>query len=247
VDERAPRSETVGRGELFFFSHAGANEAFSGYGLTMQPETDELLVGPLMIDRPHPADPDWLPEVEATFGEYVLVAMTPGGERGIACQMQIEPESLPHLRQFPGEKAAAIQTALQPLLANPPNPTFTLRWDDESGNWRSEFAATNELPEEIRQVFEDFGYGCLAAEANVGVVHVCHAADSDIEGFAGKPVLYQWQLIEMPTAPLVRLELTILDRPTNPYRFESFLNVVRGAWGCSMKGHSSWTCSGQLS
>jgi hypothetical protein len=58
------------------------------------------------------------------------------------------------------------------------------------------------------------------------VVHVCHAADSDIEGFANKPVSYQWQLVKMPTAPLIRLELTILDRPGNPYRFESFLNVA---------------------
>jgi hypothetical protein len=80
--------------------------------------------------------------VEATFGEYELIAMTPAGERGIACQMQIEPESLPHLRRFPGEKAAAIQTALQPLLVNPPKPTFTLRWDQEARNWRSGFAAT---------------------------------------------------------------------------------------------------------
>jgi hypothetical protein len=29
-----------------------------------------------------------------------------------------------------------------------------------------------------------------------------------------------------PTAPLIRLQLTILDRPSNPYRFESFLNVA---------------------
>jgi hypothetical protein len=66
----------------------------------------------------------------------------------------------------------------------------------------------------------------MAAETNIGVVHVCHAADSDIEGFANKPVSYQWQLVKMPTAPLIRLELTILDRPSNPYRFESFLNVA---------------------
>jgi Ca-activated chloride channel homolog len=30
----------------------------------------------------------------------------------------------------------------------------------------------------------------------------------------------------MPTAPLIRLELDMLDRPENPYRFESFLNVA---------------------
>jgi hypothetical protein len=82
------------------------------------------------------------------------------------------------------------------------------------------------LPEEIRQVFERFGYGCLAAETSIGVVHICHAADGDIEDFANKPVSYQWQLVKMPTAPLIRLELTIHDRPSNPYRFGSFLNVA---------------------
>ena len=30
-----------------------------------------------------------------------------------------------------------------------------------------------------------------------------------------------------PTAPLIRLELAILDRPTNPCKFESFLNVAQ--------------------
>ena len=74
-------------------------------------------------------------------------------------------------------------------------------------------------------MFERTGYGCLAAETNVGVVHVCHAADRDIEGFTDKPLLYRWQLLKLPTAPLIRLEVVILDNPTNPYRFESFLNV----------------------
>lgn len=58
------------------------------------------------------------------------------------------------------------------------------------------------------------------------MVHVCHAADGDIEGFANKPVSYQWQLLKMPTAPLIRLELAILDCLNDPYRFESFLNVA---------------------
>jgi hypothetical protein len=42
------------------------------------------------------------------------------------------------------------------------------------------------LPREIREVFEQHGYGCLAAETNIGVVHVCHAANSNIEGGACK-------------------------------------------------------------
>ena len=30
----------------------------------------------------------------------------------------------------------------------------------------------------------------------------------------------------MPTSPLIRLEVVILDRPAHPYQFESFLNVA---------------------
>ena len=223
--EREPRKETIGRGELFFLSHPGSDHIFSAYGLTTQADRREFLVGLLMIDRPGPVDPGWLEEVEATFGGYQLVQMTATGERGIACQMQIEPESLTYLGRLRGDKATAIRTALEPLLENPPNPVFTLCWDEGEQLWTSRFAPVAELPREIQGVFERFGHGCLTAETNIGVVHICHASDADIEGFAGKPVLYQWQLIEMPTAPLIRLEMTILDDPQKPYRFESFLNV----------------------
>jgi hypothetical protein len=140
MHERAPREETIGRGEVLFLSHPGTEDIFSGYGLTMQPGAEKLLVGLLMIDQPHPADPEWLAEVGATFGEYELVAMTPAGERGIACQMQIEPESLPHLRRFPGDWAAPMEAARQPRHARPwfryglrpTQPTL-------ARNWRSEF------------------------------------------------------------------------------------------------------------
>lgn len=69
------------------------------------------------------------------------------------------------------------------------------------------------------------GSGCFAAETSEGIVFLAAAGDADVEGFANKPVLSQWQLIEMPTAPLIRLHLTILDRPENPYRFETFFNI----------------------
>jgi hypothetical protein len=179
MHERAPRKETIGRGELFFLSHLGTEETFSGYGLTMQQGTEELLVGLLMIDRPRQADAEWLAEVETTFGECELVAMTPAGERGIACQMQIEPESLPRPYSVCLQLSAAggklpspamvgrpPPVGQQPLLVNPPNPAFTLRWDEEARNWHSEFAAVADLPEEIRQVFEGFGYGCLRRRAS---------------------------------------------------------------------------------
>ena len=225
MKERAPSKEIVGRGELFYLWHPGTAQVFSGYGLTSQPDSTESLVGLLMIDHPRPADPQWLHDVEWVFGECQLAAMTAARERGIACRMQIEPDSLPHLRRFPGPMTTTIQTALKPMLEHPPNPVFTLRWDESARAWTSQFAVPTELPAAIREVFGRTGYGCLAAETDVGIVHVCHAADADIEGFSDKPVSYQWQLIKMPTSPLVRLEVDILDQPRNPYRFESFLNV----------------------
>ena len=179
-----------------------------------------------MVDRSRPSDPEWLRAVNDTYGEIRLFPMTTTGERGLSCQMQIEDERLSHLRRFPSDKSIAIQKALEPLLEEPPAPKLRIRWDEHTHLWLSEFAGLNELPPEIQEAFEKTGYGCLAAETNVGIVHVCHASDKDIEGFANKPVTSRWQLIEMPTAPLIRQELIILDRPENPYRFESLLNVA---------------------
>ena len=101
-----------------------------------------------------------------------------------------------------------------------------MQWDTERRLWLSQIQKPAVLPEEVQSVFKAFGYGCLAVESDMGVVHVCHAADSDIACFADQPVISQWQLIKMPTAPLIRLEVTILDQPGNPYRFESFLNLA---------------------
>lgn len=102
-----------------------------------------------------------------------------------------------------------------------------LRWDEESRVYRSRFASLEELPPAIREVFEQTGYSCLAVETSLGVLHVCHAADEDTDGVRNKPALRQWQLIKMPRAPLIRLELSILDDPATRFRFESFLNVAQ--------------------
>ena len=225
MGEQEPRKEIVGRGVLHYLGHPGTEDTFSGYGLTVQPDRPDRLVGLLMVDRPQLADPDWLQSVSDTYGECQLYPMTTGGERGLACRMQIEAASIPHLRRSFGGQTDDLQAALKPLLEQPPAPTLNLRWDEEKQYWTSRFAAPNELIPEVRHVFEQTGYGSLAVETNVGVIHVCHASDADIEGFRDKPASYRWELIEMPTAPLVRLSVNIFDRPANPFFFESFLNV----------------------
>lgn len=222
--EREPGREAVGRGVLYYLGHPGTN-IFSGYGVTMDPDRADRLVGLLMVDRPHPVNPTWLQLLLDTYGECQLYPMTASGERGLACQMHIEPDSVPYLQQIMGDKSRRLQAAMGPLLAKPPAPTLSLRWDGEKQLWTSRLAASNELLPEVRQVFENAGYGALAVETNIGIVHVCHASDTDIRGFQDKPASYRWELIEMPTAPLVRLGVHIFDQPLTPFFFESFLNV----------------------
>jgi hypothetical protein len=137
MGEREQGKELIGRGELFFLSHPGMGEIFSGYGLTVKEESKGNLVGVLMVDRPRTADPKWLKQVESNFGEYQLVPMTATGERGIICQMKIENDSLHCLRQYSSDKASAIREVLKPLLDNRPGPKFILSWNEETHLWRS--------------------------------------------------------------------------------------------------------------
>jgi hypothetical protein len=225
MGEREPHRETIGRGELFCLYHPHTADTFSGYGLAIMPNRPDLLVGLLMVDRPNPADPAWLKDIEEAYGAYQLVPMTADGDLGLICQMHIHPDSRHLLRRLPTPLSQMLQEPLQPLLEELPAPTLNLHWDEESRLWRSEFAVPNELPPEIREVFERSGYGCLAVESNRGIVHICHAPDRDTDGFRGRPVHANWQLIEMPTASLIRLELVVVDNPFDPFRFESFLNV----------------------
>lgn len=226
MGEREPQSERLSRGDLLCLYHPDTLDIFSGYGLVMQEDWPGHLVGLLMVDRPYPADPTWLARIRDAYGECSLASMTATGERGLVCQMFIEPDSLNHLRYFSPLFGQPIRNALQPLLDEPPLPTLAVHWDDERRVWMSQMVFTTTLPPELREVFEDTGYGCLAAETSRGVMHICHASDGDIAGFVDKPAYARWQLIEMPTAPLVRLELLVCDDPANPYRFESFLNVA---------------------
>ena len=225
MGEREPQSERLNRGALLCLYHPNSPDIFSGYGLVMHDDWPGHLTGLLMVDRPFPADPLWLGHIQEAYGECALVPMTATGERGLACQMFIEPESLQHLRRVSPAFGQPLQDALRPLLEAPPAPTLTMCWSEAQRAWMSELAFVNHLPPEMRRVFERTGYGCLAAETNHGVVHVCHAPDDAIAGFVDKPAYARWELVEMPTAPLVRLELLVYDDPVHPYRFESFLNV----------------------
>jgi hypothetical protein len=128
-------------GSLCFLWHPGTADVFSGYGLTLQPDSLEQLVGLLLVDRPHVVDPDWLAEVERRFGGYTLHAMTATEERGIACQMWVERESQAYLRRLGIVQAALgvlITRALTPFLWHLPKPRLNVSWDETLRLWVSE-------------------------------------------------------------------------------------------------------------
>jgi hypothetical protein len=110
---------------LRYLWHPGTRDTISGYGLALAPAH---LVGVVMIDRPEPADPAWLAEIEETFGRYELTTMTQGGERGLICQMYIAAESVPYLKVLDSPLTNSIRTALLPLLDQIPLVTLALTW-----------------------------------------------------------------------------------------------------------------------
>jgi hypothetical protein len=222
--ERERHKEIIQKGQLYFLTHPGSGKIFSGYGLSTREGRKDHLVGLLMVDRPRPVDPGWLNQIEEAYGAYQLVPMTAGGDRGILCQMRVEKESRALLRQLPHPRAREIEHALKPLLDAPPNPILKLGWDEESQLWTSRLWVG--LHPVFQQVFEKTGYGCFAAEREDMVAFATHARDQDIESFRDAPVLYRWELIEMPTAPLIRFRATILDDPRSPYLLEHFLNIA---------------------
>jgi len=215
--------EAPQRGDLYYLWHPGTEDVFSGYGLVVEDGKRNRLVGLLLVDRPVRVDPAWLASVKATFGRYELRPMTATGQRGILCEMLIGEENEPLLRQFAGEKSSAIQRALLPLLDQPPLPCFRLTWDAETHTWHSRFHL--ELPQEMRAVFANLGAGCFAARHGDTIAFVTHASEADIESFHGTQVLYGWELYQLPSAPVIRLRLLILDDPDHPFLVETFLNV----------------------
>ena len=119
---------------VVYLRHPGTSDRVSGYGLPIAPAH---LVGVIMVDRPQPADPEWLADIARTFGGYELVRMIQDGARGIVCQMYIAEESRVHLRVMRNARSEEIRQALLPLLENPPAVTLAVSWDEARGCWVS--------------------------------------------------------------------------------------------------------------
>jgi hypothetical protein len=62
--ERERGKKLVGRVELFFLSHPGREEIFSGFGLTVEEGSKENPIGILMVNRPRSVDQEWLNRIK---------------------------------------------------------------------------------------------------------------------------------------------------------------------------------------
>lgn len=123
---------------LFYLTHPGTN-LFSGYGLPLKGHRRDMLVGLLMVDRPMPVSPLWLEEIVPRYGEYELYPLTETGERGIACQMFIEHDSIALVQAIVSPTSVEIAQAIAPFLHKLPKPQLRLSWDDGNLVWVSSF------------------------------------------------------------------------------------------------------------
>ena len=118
--------------ELLFLHHEHTESIFSAYGLPTS--IYHQLKGILMVDRPKPVEKTWLDQIESLYGSYELYQMTEGGERGLACLMNIEDSSWQYIKSFNFPLASPIVDIISSMS---PLVTLNMSWDDHSRLWVS--------------------------------------------------------------------------------------------------------------
>src|SRR4051794_11170206 len=84
----------------------------------------------------------------------------------------------------------------------------------------------NTLPPELAAFLKDHLSACLAQATDRGTVLLLKAPGHEIESVRGKvPILLRHELYQQPTAPVIRIVLTLYDQPARPLAFETFINV----------------------
>ena len=82
------------------------------------------------------------------------------------------------------------------------------------------------LPTDLADFLRDRPYACLTHPTDQGTVLVVKAPRQEIESIRGPlPVQVRHELHQHPTAPVIRMVVTIYDDPARPLAFESFINV----------------------
>ncbi len=73
-------------------------------------------------------------------------------------------------------------------------------------------------------------YACVTQATSSGVAYVIKAPAADLATLRGTmPIGVRHELYEHPAAPVIRTVLTIVDRPEEPLRLETFCNITDDA------------------
>lgn len=128
---------------LYFLTHEGKPEIFSGYGIPLNEGEKSPLIGMLMVDRPSRCPETYIRELRETFGEAIIGPMTTGGDRGLYTRMSIgDPLSLYLVRDdlcppSMEETKYVLNLALEGGFL--PRTRLKMHWSRKDHLWISEF------------------------------------------------------------------------------------------------------------
>lgn len=84
----------------------------------------------------------------------------------------------------------------------------------------------NALPKELADFLKDRQYACVTQGTDKGTVLVIKAPHRDIQSARGRvPIHVRHELYNHPSAPVIRMTVTIYDQPQHPLAMETFINV----------------------
>lgn len=93
-------------------------------------------------------------------------------------------------------------------------------------NQLPETEATSPLPPALADFLRDREYACVTQATDKGTAFVVKAPAYDIQSIRGRvPISLSHELYAHPSAPVVRIVLTIYDQPDRPLALEPFINV----------------------
>jgi hypothetical protein len=128
---------------LYFLTHEGNPQIFSGYGIPIQDGGKSPLIGMLMVDRPSRCPNSYIQRLMETFGDVFVGPMTSNYDRGVYAWMGIEdPLSLSLIRDdVHGEMVDYVRGALEMavIAGRLPNPRLRVRWSTKDRLWVGEF------------------------------------------------------------------------------------------------------------
>ncbi len=84
----------------------------------------------------------------------------------------------------------------------------------------------NELPEDLADFLKQQPKACLLLPTDQGTVMVIKAPGRDIESARGRvPMQVRHELYDHPSAPVIRMVVTLFDWPRSRLALETFVNV----------------------